>query len=341
MLLILFFIFVVGVRPQEVGKSDEVVLTNNDVVQMVKSGFSDELILAKIKTSKTKFETSPSVLTDLKQSGVSDKILVAMVESHSPSTVTTPALQPDANLETARSALKSLRRLTTATEVGISYVNYSPLVAEVKAEVDDALSRMRDGNLKTSIQSSLNEYAYAAAVWQATWRGDFVDGQLKDVAVNKYGVKKKGWLKVVWREDFLNAIWREARNQFEVANGVLSQGQIASLSNSQGVQDDLVGAWRVTFNATNGQNFQCDLTITKSGDGYRGTLRTLMGNADNVTITKDGIRFTLYAVEQQKKDAFSIRMEGTIESNFIKGNAALSVGKQSGNVVFVGTRLVN
>lgn len=329
-------------QSHEVSQDTKAVLTNSDVVQMVKAGLSSELIIAKIKTSTARFDTSPSVLADLKQDGVSESILVAMVQASAPVTNTSP-IAPDSHLESARSALKALRRLASATGVGISYVNYSPLVAEVKTEVEDALTRTKDGNLRSSIQATLSEYEYAAYVWQATWSDDFISGQLKDVAVKKYGVQKRGLLKVVWRVDFLNAIWREARNHFEIANTILSQAQPTMLADrgSQRPRDELVGAWRVVITGNNGQDVECNLTIAQSADGYVGTFRSTMGNSDNVHVTRTGNNFTLYASEKEKKRTLSIQFEGTLDSDHMKGNATISDGKQAGTLTFTGTKLAN
>lgn len=336
------FISIALGQSQAVSQNTKAVLTNSDVVQMVKAGLSSELIIAKIKTSSAKFDTSPSVLADLKQDGVSESILVAMVQASAP-VATPPPAAPDSHLESARSALKALRRLASATEVGISYVNYSPLVAEVKTEVEDSSTRIRNGSLRASIQASLGEYEYAAFVWQATWRDDFISGPLKDVAVKKYGVQKKGWLKVVWRADFINAIWREARNQFEISNSILSQTEAAipAAGDSQNERDDLLGAWRIVMTGSNGQSVEFSLTIVNGTEGYRGTLRSTMGNSNNVHITKIGSSFTLDTSEQEKKQTVSIQFEGTVDSNRMKGNATLGVGKQTATLPFTGTKLVN
>lgn len=341
--IVISLMAITSIQSQDKSPNSAAVMTNSDVVQMVKSGLSPELVIAKIKASKTRFDTSPVVLSELKQNGVSENILVAMVESGpvTPSTTLSPP-PPDSQMESARSAVRALRRLASTTEVGVSYVNYSPLVGEVKAEVEDALSRMRAGNLKASIQASLNEYAYAAYVWQATWRSDWVEGQLKDEAVKKYGVPKRGLLKVVWRVDFLNAIWREARNQFEIANTILSQSQPSpSVDASAPGQADLAGAWQIVIKGNNGQDVQFNLTIVKSGDGYRGTMRSSVGNSDNVRITKNGNSFAIYASEQQKKTTLSIQLEGTLEATVMRGNATVGNGKQTATLPFTGTRLGN
>lgn len=55
-------------------------LTNKDVLDMTKAGLSSDVIIAKIKSSKTKFDTSPNTLTELKAANVSDAVILAMVE---------------------------------------------------------------------------------------------------------------------------------------------------------------------------------------------------------------------------------------------------------------------
>lgn len=48
-------------RPQT-----ETVLTNKDVVALIKAGFSEEIIFARIKNSKRNFDVSTDALTELK-----------------------------------------------------------------------------------------------------------------------------------------------------------------------------------------------------------------------------------------------------------------------------------
>jgi hypothetical protein len=55
-------------------------LTNRDIIQMKNAGLSDDVILAKIRTSETDFRTGPQDLIDLKGLGVSDPIIQAMVQ---------------------------------------------------------------------------------------------------------------------------------------------------------------------------------------------------------------------------------------------------------------------
>jgi len=58
-------------------------LTNQDVINLVKAGLSAEVITAKIKQSGGAFDTSPSALKQLKDAGVSESAIVAMIEASS------------------------------------------------------------------------------------------------------------------------------------------------------------------------------------------------------------------------------------------------------------------
>ena len=58
-------------------------LRNDDVVKMAKAGLDDGIIISKIKSSRTQFDTSPDALIALKTSGVSSPVLRAMTEPSS------------------------------------------------------------------------------------------------------------------------------------------------------------------------------------------------------------------------------------------------------------------
>lgn len=70
-------------------QQDQTLLTNKDVVDMLKSGLSTEVVLAKIKASPSRFDTSSATLQELKASGVPDAVILAMVQASSPETITT------------------------------------------------------------------------------------------------------------------------------------------------------------------------------------------------------------------------------------------------------------
>src|SRR5712691_3268516 len=61
-------------------------LTNKDVVEMVKIGISTDIIIAKIKASPTKFDTSVGAMQELKTASVPDAVILAMVQAPNGST---------------------------------------------------------------------------------------------------------------------------------------------------------------------------------------------------------------------------------------------------------------
>ena len=64
------------------------VLTNDSVIQMVRAGLPEAVVIAKIKSTATKFDLKTDSLVSLKKAGVSDKVLEAMVAAGSGSATT-------------------------------------------------------------------------------------------------------------------------------------------------------------------------------------------------------------------------------------------------------------
>ncbi|MGI8919305.1 MAG: hypothetical protein ACR2H6_11960 [Pyrinomonadaceae bacterium] len=59
---------------------------------MIKAGLSVDVVMAKIRTTPSHFDTTPSVLGELKAAGVPDMVIAAMVERPFASTSNTPGL---------------------------------------------------------------------------------------------------------------------------------------------------------------------------------------------------------------------------------------------------------
>jgi hypothetical protein len=60
--------------------------TNDDILKMIKAGFSEETILEAIRTNEPHFDTSADGLLTLKNAGVSEKIITAMLTAARPKT---------------------------------------------------------------------------------------------------------------------------------------------------------------------------------------------------------------------------------------------------------------
>lgn len=62
-------------------QQEQAPLTNKDVLEMLKAGLSHEVLVAKIKSSPNRFDTSPVALQELKNANVPDAIMLAMVQA--------------------------------------------------------------------------------------------------------------------------------------------------------------------------------------------------------------------------------------------------------------------
>jgi TonB family protein len=79
-------------------------LTNKDVLEMLRAGLSQEVVIAKIKSSACSLDTSPAVLKELKAANVPEEVILAMVQAPavaSPSSAQVAANAP-ANTESRR-----------------------------------------------------------------------------------------------------------------------------------------------------------------------------------------------------------------------------------------------
>jgi hypothetical protein len=65
----------------------------------------------------------------------------------------------------ATEALRALRKIEAATEVGVSYQQYGPLVIEAQAQVNEAKAKLPDGELKTLLEQTILIYAKVGELW--------------------------------------------------------------------------------------------------------------------------------------------------------------------------------
>ena len=72
---------VLGGQTQQVKPDDATVLTNKDVVAMLRTGLPPDIVAAKIRASKCDFDTSVLALNGLHTGNVPDSVILAMVEA--------------------------------------------------------------------------------------------------------------------------------------------------------------------------------------------------------------------------------------------------------------------
>jgi hypothetical protein len=84
MKLILFLFLLLTYAPSlrgQDGSSTTRPVLNADIIEMSRAGLLASVVIAKIKNSECKFDTSPSALVALKEAGVADEILLEMVRN--------------------------------------------------------------------------------------------------------------------------------------------------------------------------------------------------------------------------------------------------------------------
>jgi Bacterial SH3 domain len=89
-------------------------LTNGDVLDMLKAGLSQEIVIAKIRGSSCEFDTSPGTLKALKAANIPDAVILAMVEAP-----TGPVVQ---SASTGSSSLSRSQETTKAEASGLAHV---------------------------------------------------------------------------------------------------------------------------------------------------------------------------------------------------------------------------
>jgi hypothetical protein len=107
------------------------VLTNDSVVQMIKAGLPEAVVIAKIKSTATKFDLKTDSLVKLKKDGVSDKVLEAMVAAGQGSSTTAMPAPPQPAI--AAGALKNQDVIYQL--VGEKYVEMFPTAANLETNM--------------------------------------------------------------------------------------------------------------------------------------------------------------------------------------------------------------
>jgi hypothetical protein len=107
------------------------VLSNDSVIAMKKAGLSDAVILAKIRSTQSKFDTSTQALVTLKSAGLSDSIIEAMVGHSGPAGAITPPTAAVAPRGAGGAALPQGRE-TIFHLRGAQYVELTPAVASIE-----------------------------------------------------------------------------------------------------------------------------------------------------------------------------------------------------------------
>jgi hypothetical protein len=126
----------------------------------------------------------------------------------------------------ARDALKALRKMAGATEIGINLQEYGSRIIDAKADVEEALRQLPDGDLKLEISLAMDAYADASKGWNQMLRYDFllVEFEPGQSLQKKYSIPIDNGLgsKAMTKNAVLSTIWGAARSHLEKAETLLN-----------------------------------------------------------------------------------------------------------------------
>jgi len=128
--VVLVLVAVLGLSwPGAISLAQEV-LTNDSVIQMLKAGLPEGVVISKIKSTASKFDLKTDSLVSLKKAGVSDKVLEAMMAAGSGAPATAAATPAPPAPALAAGALKT--QDVVYQLIGDKYVELMPLAASME-----------------------------------------------------------------------------------------------------------------------------------------------------------------------------------------------------------------
>ncbi len=72
---------------------------------------------------------------------------------------------PKKDATSAKSAVKALRKLEAATQVGVDYKQYGLLLIDAQAEVNEALTALPESKLREEIRAAMDSFVDANKAW--------------------------------------------------------------------------------------------------------------------------------------------------------------------------------
>ena len=79
--IVLAIALIIAIGSMHAVTAQDEVMTNDEVISLTKAGLAGSVIIGKIRTSKSNFDTSTDALIKLKQSGVGDDVIAAIFDA--------------------------------------------------------------------------------------------------------------------------------------------------------------------------------------------------------------------------------------------------------------------
>src|SRR5205085_2685099 len=132
-------------QPQAQETAAAAKLSNKDIADLHKAGLAPQIIVAKIKSSATDFDTSPAALQELKTAGLPDEVILAMVQASAGSVMPTTATPAAAGATTEI-------KVPDGTQIEIELVNN---VSGQEVKVGDLVASKTMAPLQTNAVTAL------------------------------------------------------------------------------------------------------------------------------------------------------------------------------------------
>lgn len=135
----------------------------------------------------------------------------------------------DESMTAIKNVFKSLRKIKTATEVGINFSLYGEKVVETTGEVGEYMLNIPDSDLKNELQKSMDAYSDALSIWNDCFQYEYLF-IIKDLPIiKKYNIelsKSSDYFQKiddVDRSIILSTIWFSGQKNLETAEKIYSE----------------------------------------------------------------------------------------------------------------------
>ena len=151
----------------------------------------------------------------------SSLIVTTRQPTATPEATATQTVTPQAVVD----AVKSLRRMESATEIGISNQEYSSRMIDLKGDVGEALAQLPEGELRKELTLAMEAYTDALVVWNYKYALLTADEEPGQSWAKKYPniVSEIEGVKFVGRATAVPAIWAAAGERVKRASALIAQ----------------------------------------------------------------------------------------------------------------------
>ncbi len=109
--------------------------------------------------------------------------------------------------------------------MGINFQEYSSRIIDVKADVDESVAQLPDGEVKKEVSLALQAYVDAKTIWNDSATSDYVITMLEPAKglQRKYKIPERTKGQVADKTVALSTIWSVANKHIERASKVLNE----------------------------------------------------------------------------------------------------------------------